>query len=621
MTHYKYSRLRERNSETPREWLAVCSQIGVQANAWAGRSDLVVYGGDDTANGEAVAALYHDIAEIEVNLPKAFGTITKPDMVGKFTERDTQYSYPNATGVIYHEALHARYTNWDRENLEAEFSKDPTVGKIFMALEESRIERNGLIDKPENREFLRASALNMALEDLTEEYLATMGDTWAVANLALLSLARYDCGVLEAEDVASIYKQVISVTGEELYKSLQKLWLEFQAVTIRNQERAVEIAREFVELLREADPEGEPEPESGEGEGEGIGEPKEDGSEPESGKDGEGNTPSKALQKILEELEKSAVEAEMDSDNKLNDQKTKDKWSKEVKERKEVANAKTNRKETARQIFDKRYDEFGSGSNSRIQEKRQPTGEERAMAVKLGKSLEIAKYRERSEHTIQSELPMGKLNIRNAIQNQAMEARGQMATLPSWKRKVRKHTDDPTLRLGVLVDISGSMGHAMEAMATTAWVLGEAGHRIQAKTSMVYFGTDVFPTLRVGQRLPEVNVYSAPDGTEEFGKAFEALDGELGLTYGDGVRLLVVVSDGQFTGKQTEKAEKYLTECRQNNVGVLWVSPQGCWSQMASNLVERTGSGVHLNDLAVGEIATAIGKSAIEALSKIGGRA
>ena len=616
MAHYKYSRLRERTSETPREWLPVCSQIGTQANAWSGRYDLVVYGGEDTANGEAVAALYHDIAEIEVNLPKAFGVITKPEMVGNFTERDTQYTYPNATGVIYHEALHAKYTNWDRENLEAEFSKDPTVGNIFMSLEESRIERNGLIDMPENREFLRASALNMALEDLTEEVLSKMGDTWAVANLALLSLARYDCGVLEATDVASIYKQVISVTGEELYKNLQKLWLEFQSLSIRNQERAVEIAREFAELLREADPEGEPQPQPEFGEGE-SGEPEDSDSE----NDGESGQPSEALTKILKEMEKSAVEAEMDSDLKLNEQKTRDKWQQQVKERKQVANAKNSRKDTARQIFDKRYDEFGSGSNSRITEKRQPTPEERAMAVKLGKSLEIAKYRERSEHTIQSNLPMGKLNIRNAIQNQAMEARGQMPNLPSWKRKVRKHTDDPTLKLGVLVDISGSMGHAMEAMATTAWVLGEAGHRIQAKTSMVYFGTGVFPTLRVGQRLPEVNVYSAPDGTEEFGKAFEALDGELGLTYGDGVRLLVVVSDGQFTGKQTEKAEQYLTECRQNNVGVLWVSPYGCYAKMAENLIERTGSGVLLRDMEVGEIANAIGKSAIEALSKIGGRA
>ena len=616
MAHYKYSRLRERTSETPREWLPVCSQIGTQANAWSGRYDLVVYGGEDTANGEAVAALYHDIAEIEVNLPKAFGVITKPEMVGNFTERDTQYSYPNATGIIYHESLHAKYTNWDRENLEAEFSKDPTVGNIFMSLEESRIERNGLIDMPENREFLRASALNMALEDLTEEVLSKMGDTWAVANLALLSLARYDCGVLEATDVASIYKQVISVTGEELYKNLQKLWLEFQSLSIRNQERAVEIAREFAELLREADPEGEPQPQPEFGEGE-SGEPEDSDSE----NDGESGQPSEALTKILKEMEKSAVEAEMDSDLKLNEQKTRDKWQQQVKERKQVANAKNSRKDTARQIFDKRYDEFGSGSNSRITEKRQPTPEERAMAVKLGKSLEIAKYRERSEHTIQSNLPMGKLNIRNAIQNQAMEARGQMPNLPSWKRKVRKHTDDPTLKLGVLVDISGSMGHAMEAMATTAWVLGEAGHRIQAKTSMVYFGTGVFPTLRVGQRLPEVNVYSAPDGTEEFGKAFEALDGELGLTYGDGVRLLVVVSDGQFTGKQTEKAEQYLTECRQNNVGVLWVSPYGCYAKMAENLIERTGSGVLLRDMEVGEIANAIGKSAIEALSKIGGRA
>jgi hypothetical protein len=618
MAHFKMnSRLGSRAGTTPQEWLKVCSQIGRQVNDWSGRYDLAVYGGEDSAEGQAVAAFYHDISEIEINVKKAFGYVATPEMIGDFTERETQLTYPNASGVVYHEALHAKYTNWDRDELQKAFASDNIVGQFFMSMEESRIERNGVLDNKKNKEFLRASGLNMALEDLTDESLGQMSDKWATANMALLSIARYDAGVLYAEDIASIYKHTLEVLGEDLFKALQEKWVEFQNLTIRSQDRAVEVAREFVELLREADPEGEPEQAGCIFTVEAGGDSDED-SEEESEDSPQGNSKSgEAWEKLLEELENQATRTEMDSEDKIADQRIKEKWEDEVKQRKEVTNAKTNRKETARQIFDKRYDEFGSGSSSRIQERRNPTGEERALAVKLGKELEKAKYRERSEHTRQSQIPMGKLNVRNAIQNQAMEARGQMPNLPSWKRKVRKHTDDPTLTMGVLVDISGSMGHAMEAMATTAWVLGEAGHRIQADTAMVYFGTGVFPTLRKGQRLPQVNVYSAPDGTEEFAKAFEALDGELGLTFGTGVRMLVVVSDCQFTGKQDEKLKQTLAECKKAGVAVLIISPEGCWSLSAKRAVEATNYGVHLDQLKVGDIAKAVGQSAIEALSKV----
>jgi len=625
MAHFKMnSRLGSRKGSTPSEWLKTCSEIGRQINEWSGRSDLAVYGGDDTAEGQAVAAFYHDIAEIEVNVGKVFGTYTKPSLIGDFTERENQQLFPNATGVIYHESLHAKYTNWDRENLEAEFSKDQNAGHIFMKMEESRIEKNGIIDLKKNQPFLRASALNMALEDLNDEALSEMSDTWAVANLALLSLARYDAGVLEAKDVASIYSQSVSVLGEELLSNLQSKWLEFQTLTIRNQARAVEVAREFADLLREADPEGEPQvneivfymPSDEDGES-GDFEESDESKEGESEDNENPSQPSEAVQKMLDELERSATNAEMDTEDKMAEQRIKDKWNNEVKERKEVTNAKTNRKETAKQIFDKRYDEYGSGSASRIQEKRQPTGSERAMAIKLGKELEKAKYRERSEHIRQTNLPMGRLNFRNAIQNQAMESRGQMPNLPSWKQKVRKHTDDPTLSLGVMVDISGSMGHAMEAMASTAWILGEAGYRIQAETAMMYFGTGVFPTLRKGQRLPEVNVYSAPDGTEEFGKAWEALDGELGLTFGTGVRMLAMVSDGQFTEKQYNKLVTTLGECRKSGVAVLIISPEGCYSHRAKQAIQQAGYGIHLDQLKVDDIAKSVGQSAIEALSKV----
>lgn len=614
MAHYKVkgkSRLTTRTSTTNPEWLRVCSQIGRLVNDWSWRSDLAVYGGEDSAEGKAVAAFYGDIAEIEINLPKAFGTATRPESIGDFYQRETQYEFPMTTGIIYHESLHARHTNWNIEILKEQL--DDTEARAFMLLEESRIEAKGVIEKPENKLFLRASALEMALEEVNEKTLAEMGgEIWQVAQLSALSLARYDARILERDDVMDIYKMVVATLGEDLYKELRLVWTEFQTLGVPQIERAIELAKRWVELLRQADPEGEPtgggsvfeesEDESGEGESE----------------SGEGEGISESVQKLLDKMSESALNAELSANDKLADQEKQEKWNEESKARQTESQRNNQKRNKAKQIFDKSYNETGSGSNSRIHTRRLPTGEERASAVSIAKALEKAKYRERSVHTRKTQMPMGKLAMRNAIQNKAMESMGKRGELPEWKSKSRKHTDDPTLRLGVLVDISGSMGSAMESMGQTAWIMSEAGRRIQAKTAMVYYGSGVFPTLRVGQRLPEVSIYTAPDGTEKFGEAWEALDGELGLTFGDGVRMLVIVSDGQYSGKERENAVKALTECRQAGVAVLWITPKACYGTTARYLIQEAGWGVHLDEMEVGEIARQVGKTASEALGKVG---
>jgi hypothetical protein len=135
---------------------------------------------------------------------------------------------------------------------------------------------------------------------------------------------------------------------------------------------------------------------------------------------------------------------------------------------------------------------------------------------------------------------------------------------------------------------------------------------------MIYYGSGIFPTLKRGQRLSEVTIYTAPDGTEKFAEAFEALDGELGLTFGDGVRMLVIVSDGNYTPSQTERAKQILAECKTNGVAVLWITPKNCYSYGAKEIISSSAWGVHLDDLDTAQIATLVGKSASEALARVG---
>jgi hypothetical protein len=562
---------------------------------------LVVYGGTDSAQGEAIAAFYHDSAEIEVNVLKAFGELATSESIGNITQRAVQYEYPNVTGVIYHEALHAKYTNWDKEILMAE--PDPSVSKAFMLLEEIRIEARGIIDQPENRLFLRDSALTFALEDVNEAALAEVSEVWQAAMLGVLAIGRFDVGILELKDISIIHDHLVATLGQELFDSLRKIWGEFASLKTTQIQVGMDLARKWVELLREADPEGE----GGFGEmGEG-----------ESG-EGESMPMPSELAELIQDL---AEQVQIENARAISDQETSEKWQEEAKARANQSKLNNQKKETAKRIFDKSNDSKGSGSSSTLSSTRPATPAERAAAVTIASMLEKSKYRERSLHEVRSILPQGKLKARAAVQNAALAARGSMERVPAWERKVRKHTDDPTLRLGVMVDISGSMGSAMEAMATTAWVMSEAGRRIQAKTAMVYYGSGVFPTLRVGQRLDQVRVFSAPDQTEEFGEAWKAIDGELGLTFGDGVRMLVIVSDGQYREAQTEAARIALQECKRNGVAVLWITPKGCWGFGAARIIENAAWGVHLQELDTAEIALLVGKAAAESLGKVGGRA
>ena len=595
-----YSRLAQRKSATPPEWLKTCSEIGQLVNSWSGRNDLAVYAGKDAVNGEAIAAFFIKTAEVEINLDKAFGSATTPTMVGDLTIRENQFDHAKAIGVIYHEALHAKFSEWDNATLEA---MNPVVFEVFQLLDESRIERKGVIAMPKNQLFLRASALGLSLEELTEENLSALSDIRACARVAGLALARVDAGVVKLSDVEATYNQVVSVIGQDLFNSLRAVWVEFQSLATSEVIRGEALAKKWLELLKEADPEGE------------AGEAGMSGTPSEGKSEGKGKgAMSDLLSDLLDALSEDADTTQMETATDLADQQTKEEWEETSKSRNQEAKRQSESKRTATKVFSNSSGAGESGSSSRLKEQRTPTGAERASAVKIGQMLEKAKYRERSVHEVKSVEPKGRLNTRVLIQNKALESKGSMTKNPAWRHKSRKHTDDPTLRMGIMVDISGSMSGAMEALATTAWVMSEAGRRVQAKTAMVYYGSGVFPTLKVGQKLEQVSVWTAPDGTEKFGEAFEALDGTLGLTYGDGVRLLVIVSDGHYTGTETERTKEAVRICKENGVGIIWITPKSCGYGNGKRLLG--GYGVALEGLDEKDIANEIGRGAVEALAK-----
>ena len=587
------------------EWLRAGSQIANIANLWANRGDLIVLAGPHES--APAPALFNPLsAEIEINTDVAFGTMVKPEEVGDLSVRKNQYEFPKATGAIFHEALHARYSRWNLE--EAFKALKPVEYKFLVMLEESRIESIGVKTTPQNQIFLRSSALELALADMNST-LDKLTTAQAIGSSCCLVLARVDAGVLEPSDVENVRDVIVGQIGEELLEELRQVWIEFQShLDHSNSTKLQELAKKFVELLSKI---------SGSDESEEGGESGESGEGGKSGESGLSEEAKQIIGELIESIQDASDTSSLAVNEEVSDQQTAEEWKEIATSKSQKSQQKKKNEAVAKEVFKVSGEDIAStGSNSQLISKRAPTAQERAAAVKIGQMLEKAKYRERSETTIKSITPPGRLRTNALVQGAALRAKGVMQQSEAWKRKVRKHTDDPTLTVGVLVDISGSMRMAMEPMAISAWVMSEATNRVQGKSAMVYYGSGVFPTLKPGQRLREVNIYSAPDNTENFEDAFSAIDGSLNLLYGTGARLLVIVSDGQYKSRQIEAAKKAIADCKRNGVGVLWLNFSS-HDYYIKQLVQNNGEIVSVDADDPTKATLAIGQSATKALMAV----
>ncbi len=597
MAHIKHSTTRAEN--TAPEWLGVGRAVGELANKWSERHDLIGYVGTNAGSG-APACYNPALAEIEVDTAIAFGAMVTPEMVGDLRERSKHFEFPKAIGAIYHEAFHAKFSNWDLEKSYKENGAE--VHGVLTLLEESRIEAQGLKAIPSSLNFLRACAMDIVIADAKEKF-AESSNTSAAGFLVATVHARVDAGILDASEVKDLIDLVDEFLSADVVKRLREICAEFQAHELHIDVSAlVPLAKEWIELLRDvAEEKGESDP---------FGKPEA----------GEGSEMSEAFAKaLMDALEEAGVSISIGNADDLADQEQQEEWEQEVKARQDDANERKQNSDVAKKVFDKTTGPGDSKTGSRLIEARKPTSEERVAAVTIAQMLERAKYRERDEIEISSATPPGRLRTRAIVQGQALKERGVMVQAEPWRRTVRKHTDDPSLTVGVMVDISGSMGSAMKPMATTAWVMSEAVRRVQGKCAMVYYGSDVFPTLKAGQHLTDVNVYSAPDGTEKFDKAFRALDGSLNLLNGRGAKLLVVVSDGQYTPEERQAARKWVTRCEQANVAVLWLPFDN--GHYAKDLAQNGNAVVMSGVLDPTGAASEIGKAAASVLTNVGRRA
>jgi hypothetical protein len=590
MAHLSTS-VKPSEASTPKEWLKIGAQMGDLCNGWARRGDIIAYVGP-TAGSGAPACYKPAIAEMEVNTTLAFGDTAKPEYIGDFNDRMTQFDYPVAAGAILHEAMHARHSKWPL--IEMTKHKDRREARLVELFEETRIEMRGVEHYPRNRSFLRACALKLVIGDLKPAEILANG-VLGLSQLMLLSLARVDAGVLEPEDVELVQEKAEEYFGKKVVKKLRKIWMRAQDHR-KDTEWAplLECAKDWIKLLED--------------EGHDTKAGSDPGLEailvaiigemPEMAEDAETEARSEGTVQVVIEMSEAEAEAAAEQEKELGEAKR-----------------------AAAIVFDKTTGYVGTrGSGSRMVKEREPEPDERKAAILLARELEKARYRDRIQVNRSTVLPPGRLQGRAAVQAAADRVAGRNPTAAPWSSTRRYHTEDPNLTVGVMVDISGSMGAAMNPMATTAWVMSEAVRRVQGKVAMVYYGSGVFPTLRPGEHLEKVRIYTAPDGTERFDEAFQALNGGLQLLGGQGARLLVIVSDFCYTPDQTTAAHKWLARCKQDGVAVICL-PFGN-SSYAEAMAENTSNDMRVLTTVMDPAAAAltIGHEAATALTAQGSR-
>lgn len=574
--------LGDQRISTPTRWLHIASAMtdALSRSDMSTRSDLIVQVVDDTVKDhEKMPIAWHVPAtsDIVLNAPKIEGMMalltTPRTKVAEYADayllRHKAYTgiddgeliseawgmdaakaaMVRIRGVLAHEAAHSMWSHYIMEPWWAELS--PEIREVITMLDEIRIE-SMQIDRHDSFRLSMRTSARMLLPtpaDIAElRSKAGMLDVPKMALNMILSLGRRDQGMLLEYEIREIRYFAEDLFGFDRLESMREIWNEFCEIEdlTEEQEYAVSLAEEWLALFEENE----------ELELPGLldmlmglfglaGE----GAEKYAGNKEQWGTP------------EDMMPADETAESVFKEGKCKDPDCPICKD------------------ADKKSDEVNHGfsrqNRSASYTHRNVTAKERAAASALAKRLERLSVRGRSEVKVRSVAPPGRLKSRAALTQAADRSQGRATRAEPWQRTKRKHNDTPPLTVGIMTDVSGSMGWAEDMVASTAWVINKAVRHINGTTAAVTFGDRAEPVLGPGSKLTDrVTVRSADGGSEAYNEANAALDGVLRLSDpNNGARILFVVSDGFLVAPgEMAAAAKWTDKLVKSGCAVIWVN-------------------------------------------------
>lgn len=577
---------------TPSEWMLTSIRVRDLARAWSNRTDLSASVVKNQRRG-SLANYVPERAQITVDADVAFPGFEARE-VGDITDRMELAKFPVAGGIILHESMHARMmvNRWTPEFVASVGNKAQWT--VFELLEEMRVEYWGANLHPRDVGYLRASLRSAIMRD---------SDTWAGSArfAAQVILGRHYIGVLPWTDVEKVHAWLKGEGWSNFQlDEVKRITLEFAKLA----DNGVDLKKQIL-LARELDsimPE-DPKKYGKAGEGD------EDGDFDEE-IDGDG-FPDGLLEAILDALTSSERGGINQVFEEAVEQASEQAQAEEQRQQKEHKENKSK----ADQVF-RMPDGTPAAVPTNLASARNPTSSEKTAAVILAQELEQAKYRDQHIEEYASELPPGRFNGSEAMRRSAaLWAGASPDPYKPFKKSKRMETDEPTLTVGIMCDTTGSMSDIQAGVGSAVWIISEAVYRTdEATAAQVYFGTDVRPGLRAGERLSEVRTWKGAGARHDFDGGFRALDGELNLLQGTGARLLFVISDGIYEMHQVDATEKWMDACEKAGVAVIWLKIEGGSFREGLDVTR-----VDVNPDKLTDTASAIGRACVESLATASG--
>jgi hypothetical protein len=137
-----------------------------------------------------------------------------------------------------------------------------------------------------------------------------------------------------------------------------------------------------------------------------------------------------------------------------------------------------------------------------------------------------------------------------------------------------------------------------------------------AEMAMVSFGDRVNAIFNPRQKLPKVPVLQTPYGTDYFLDALKAIEGELDMTRAGSARLIVILTDGYFSGRDHMGRDMAIKRLADMGVKFLWMVTDGGDD---SDYYPAKMNGVHVYKEAAGHwdvVPKIINVEAVRALKK-----
>ncbi|WP_257155908.1 VWA domain-containing protein, partial [Streptomyces sp. Ru87] len=525
-------------------WLRIAAALGERLPELADREDVIVHCEHGTRSG-APAAFYPTRAELEIDTA-LFAPLT-PATIDPLRHGDEE-RYTTAWGAFTHEAAHAAHSRW----LTPPELCGTAQGAAAALLEESRAEHAHLNRRPGDRRYLRAAVKPLVLDGFTSQ---TPTGPWQAATAAGLLLARRDAGILDPDETETVEHTVTAILGEDLLETLTAIWTAARTTGDEDGQAMLEHAHAWCQALSTdpAGPEPAPDPASGWPPGElaeAIG---------------------KAVGRVqANEAAQAAAQARAEA-------------TRTARVRAQAAQAAQERQaaQTAEKVFSspgRPHLPAQSGksrtTSSPVTGTRPPTSKEKAAAGQLARALWAAAYRERTTTVTASTAPPGRLNMRQALARDAQRAAGATPTATPWTRTVHRANPTPPLRVGIAVDVSGSMGNAAAPIASAAWIVAKAAALTDpdSRSATVAYDRAVTAITAPGRTPGSVTQFDARGLGHRLAEAIDALTAGVNLTQPGAGRLLVIASDGYYRDDESARAAERITALRATGCAVLWLA-------------------------------------------------